>query len=110
MDITTIIKDYGFPIFASVAMGGFVYYIWRWVTETVDPLIGSTKGTLINLIDRVRMLDNDMIRMNMKLSIILENKGTLDKTLTDDQKEILDYLITRYQGKSEILKNKEKEK
>jgi ABC-type polysaccharide/polyol phosphate transport system ATPase subunit len=80
------------------------------VTETVDPLIGSTKGTLINLIDRVRMLDNDMIRMNMKLSIILENKGTLDKTLTDDQKEILDYLITRYQGKSEILKNKEKEK
>jgi hypothetical protein len=51
-----------------------------------------------------------MIRMNMKLSIILENKGTLDKTLTDDQKEILDYLITRYQGKSEILKNKEKEK
>jgi hypothetical protein len=106
MDITTLIKDYGFPIVAAVSMGGFIYYIWRWVTETVDPKIGSTKSTLIKLIDRVRMLDNDMIRMNMKLSIILENKGTLDKTLNTDQKEILDYLITRYHGKSDILKNK----
>ena len=110
MDIASAIKDYGFPIVAAVAMGGFIYYIWRWVTETINPLIGSTKKTLINLIDRVRMLDNDMIRMNMKLSIILENKGTLDKTLTDDQKEILDYLITRYQSRSDTLKNvKEKE-
>ena len=107
-DLVNTIKEYGFPIVAATAMGGFIFYIWKWVTETIDPIIGSTKSTLIRLIDRIRMLDNDMIRMNMKLSIILENKGTLDKTLNSDQKEILDYLITRYQGKSQSLKDNNK--
>ena len=109
MDIASAIKDYGFPVIAAVAMGWFIHYIWQWVTQTIDPTIGATKATLIKLIDRIRMLDNDMIRLNMKLSIILENRGTLDKTLSSDQKELLDHLVTRYQGKSETLQNKKED-
>ena len=36
-------------------------------------------GTLIKLVDRVRMLDNDIIRLNTKLSMVLENQAKLDK-------------------------------
>ncbi len=103
MDISQAIKDFGFPIIAAMGMGYFIFFIWKWVTETINPVIGQTMGTLIKLVDRVRMLDNDMIRMNMKLSMVLENKGVLDETLTKDQKDVLNDLISRYQSKSETF-------
>ena len=49
-----------------------VYYVWRWTTEVVDPILNEAKTTLIALIDRVRMLDNDLIRLNQKLNVILQ--------------------------------------
>jgi hypothetical protein len=36
------------------------------------PLIGETNGILIALIDRIRMLDNDLIRLQQKVSVILQ--------------------------------------
>ena len=109
INLATTIKDLGFPIVAALGMGYFIYFIWKWVTETIDPIIGQTMGTLIKLVDRVRMLDNDMIRMNMKLSMVLENKGVLDKTLTKEQKEVLNDLISRYQSKSQTFNSTGKE-
>jgi len=103
MDISQAIKDFGFPIIAAMGMGYFIFFIWKWVTETINPVVGETMRTLIKLVDRVRMLDNDMIRMNMKLSMVLENKGVLDETLTKDQKDVLNDLISRYQSKSETF-------
>jgi hypothetical protein len=38
------------------------------------PLIGETNVILIALIDRVRMLDNDLIRLNQKVSVVLQIK------------------------------------
>ena len=78
LDLVTAIKDFGFPIIAAMGMGYFIYFIWKWVTETIDPVIGETMGTLIRLVDRVRMLDNDMIRLNSKLSMVLEHRAKLD--------------------------------
>jgi len=103
MDITQAIKDFGFPIIAAMGMGYFIFFIWKWVTETINPVIGETMGTLIKLVDRVRMLDNDMIRINMKLSMVLEHKGVLDETLNKEQKEVLNDLISRYQSKSQTF-------
>jgi len=72
--IGQMISDYGFPIIAAGAMGYFIYFIWKWVTDKVDPIIGDSHMTLIALIDRVRMLDNDLIRLNAKLDMILQEK------------------------------------
>ena len=79
MDIAAAISDYGFPIIAAMGMGYFIYFIWTWVTTVIDPVIGETMGTLIKLVDRVRMLDNDIIRLNTKLSMVLEHEAKLDK-------------------------------
>lgn len=72
MDIAALIKDFGFPIVAAVGLGYFVYYVWTWATKEVDPVISEANMTLIALIDRIRMLDNDLIRLNQKLTMILE--------------------------------------
>ena len=72
--IGQLISDYGFPIIAAAAMGYFIYFIWTWVSTKVDPVIGDSHITLIKLIDRVRMLDNDLIRLNAKLDMILQEQ------------------------------------
>jgi len=72
--IGQLINDYGFPIIAAGAMGYFIYFIWTWVSTKVDPIIGDSHMTLIALIDRVRMLDNDLIRLNAKLDMILQEQ------------------------------------
>ena len=99
-DIGKLISEYGFPIIAAMGMGGFIYYIWKWVTEEIDPVIGQTMGTLIKLVDRVRMLDNDMIRMNTKLAMVLEHKALLDARLSEDEKLELNMIVDRYQTRS----------
>ena len=47
-------------------------YIWTWATQEIDPVLSEAQATLIALIDRIRMLDNDLIRLNQKLNMILE--------------------------------------
>jgi hypothetical protein len=56
-------------------MGGFVWYVWTWVTREVKPVLGDANKTLIALIDRIRMLDNDMIRLTQKLNMILDQRS-----------------------------------
>ena len=72
--LAELVKQYGFPIVAAVGMGYFVWFIYKFVTDRLMPLIGETNVILIALIDRVRMLDNDLIRLNQKVSVILQIK------------------------------------
>jgi len=70
-EVADLINKYGFPIVAAGGLGYFVYYVWEWVTKDIKPVLGNANGTLIALIDRIRMLDNDLIRLNQKVNVIL---------------------------------------
>jgi hypothetical protein len=72
--IAELVKQYGFPIVAAVGMGYFVWFIYKFVTDKLMPLISETNVILIALIDRVRMLDNDLIRLNQKVNVVLQIK------------------------------------
>jgi len=71
-ELADAINQYGFPIVAAVGMGYFIYYVWQWVTRDVKPVLSQANKTLIGLIDRIRMLDNDLIRLNQKLNVVLQ--------------------------------------
>lgn len=73
-EVANAINQYGFPIIAAFGLGYFIYYIWTWVTEQVDPVVNESHMTLIGLIDRIRMLDNDLIRLRTKLDMILQEQ------------------------------------
>jgi len=73
-ELANAINQYGFPIIAALGLGYFIYYIWIWVTIKVDPIIHESHMTLIALIDRIRMLDNDLIRLNAKLDMIIQQQ------------------------------------
>lgn len=85
-ELATVIKDFGFPIVAAVGMGYFVFYVWKWVTTEIKPVLGQANTTLIALIDRIRMLDNDMIRLNQKLNMVLEHQAKQRKEEQENKK------------------------
>ena len=78
-DLIEAINQYGFPIIAAMGLAYFVYYVWKWVTTEIKPVLGEASTTLIALIDRIRMLDNDMIRLNQKINMILEFKEQYER-------------------------------
>ena len=68
------IQQFGFPVVAMVGLGYFVYYVWNTMTNVIGPAVKQMHLTLIKLIDQVRMLDNDMIRLQQKVNTVLQMK------------------------------------
>jgi hypothetical protein len=76
-DIADMINKYGFPIIAASGVGYIVYYVWEWATKDIKPVLGEANTTLIALIDRIRMLDNDLIRLQQKVNTTLHLRGKI---------------------------------
>ena len=75
MDIAALISEYGFPIVMSVGLGYFIYYIWWFVGEKLEPEIEKMHFALIKVIDQTRMLDQDLIRLQQKVNVVLHLRG-----------------------------------
>ena len=72
MDIVSLIEKFGFTTVMVVGLGYFVYYVWITITRTIDPAIDNMKKTIIRLTDQLRLLDQDMIRLQQKVNTVLE--------------------------------------
>ena len=86
MDIAQLIGEYGFPIVATGGLLYMIYFIWQFITNEIKSKLGETIVTLIDLIDRVRMLDNDIIRLQQKLDTVIEIREIQDKKDTKDSR------------------------
>ena len=75
MDVVELVNKYGFPVVMAVGMGFIIKYVWEWATKEVKPVISDANTVLIALIDRIRMLDNDLIRLNQKVNTVLHLRG-----------------------------------
>lgn len=74
-ELANYINQYGFPIIAAGGMGYIVYFVWLWTTTMVKPILEEAYIVLVELIDQIRVLDNDMIRVEQKLKTILLLRG-----------------------------------
>lgn len=85
IDIVTQVKDFGFPIVAAVGMLYMIYFVWKTITTKVEEGLEEATRTLIGLIDRIRMLDNDIIRLQQKLDTAIEMRriNEEEKTKSD---------------------------
>jgi prefoldin subunit 5 len=74
VDIVQIVADFGFPVVMVVGLGYFVYFVWQTITNVIDPAVQEMKATIIRLTDQLRLLDQDMIRLQQKVNTVLELK------------------------------------
>ena len=78
-NIAELVNQYGVPTVVAVGMAYFIFYIWKFVTKNILPSLSQASTTLIALIDRIRMLDNDMIRLDQKIHTIIEIQNQQEK-------------------------------
>ena len=72
--IVSLITDYGFPTVMVVGLGYFVYFVWQFINNNIEPEIEKMHLQLIKVIDQMRMLDQDLIRLQQKVDVVLEYK------------------------------------
>ena len=74
MDIVQMVSEFGFPVVMVMGLGYFVYFVWQTITTKIDPAVQEMKTTIIRLTDQLRLLDQDMIRLQIKINTVLKLK------------------------------------
>lgn len=71
-NLADLINRFGFPVVAAVGLSGMTYYVWSWATKEIKPVLSQANTTLVALIDRIRVLDNDLIRLDQKVQTVIQ--------------------------------------
>ena len=85
--IADLVEQFGFPVVLSLGMGYFIFFVWKFVTQDLKPTLGNSHKELIRLLDQIRMLDNDLIRLQQKVDAVLELKETLAKEEKNERRK-----------------------
>ena len=83
LGISDIISQYGFPIVMAVGLGYFIYYVWWFIGEHIEPQLETMHMALIRVIDQTRMLDQDMIRLQQKVNVVLEKDRSKKRKMNE---------------------------
>jgi hypothetical protein len=87
--VADLIGQYGFPVVMSVGMGYFIFFIWKFISDKIDPALEDMHMALIRVIDQTRMLDQDMIRLQQKVDVVLEYRARQQVLEDAEEKEAL---------------------
>ena len=74
MDIVYLIETFGFEVVMIIGLGYFVFFVWQTINKIINPALDSMKATIIRLTDQLRLLDQDMIRLQQKVNTVTELK------------------------------------
>ena len=88
MDVVQLVADFGFPVVMVIGLGYFVYFVWQTITNVIDPAVQDMKDTIIRLTDQLRLLDQDMIRLQEKVNTVIELReaDAIPKTNEEEKK------------------------
>ena len=84
--LAAAIGEFGFPVIMALGMGYFIWYVWKVITIDIKPALGKLFASSIKLTDQLRMLDQDMIRLQQKINVVLEYRER-EKLLDDSGEE-----------------------
>jgi len=87
--IAQLIAEFGFPVVLALGMGYFIFFVWKFVTLALKPALGKSNKELIRLLDQIRMLDNDLIRLQQKVNTVLEYKERQEILQDEERKKAL---------------------
>ena len=85
--IIEMLNQYGFATVAAIAMGYFIFFIYNYITGNIIEKLDKAQITTIALIDRIRMLDNDLIRLMSKLNTVLEMRENEQRQSNNQRRE-----------------------
>ncbi len=81
-----ILTKFGLPVAASVAMGGFIYIILRYILGGVVNSVKNLHGIIMGLENRIDTMNNDLIHIDTLISSSLHLRPDLDRIARSDGK------------------------
>ena len=86
-DFMTILESVGIPAAFAVAAGWMVYKLFNALIADVHKKLDTQHGMIVALIDRVRQMDNDMIRIDSMVRTAMGIKVDVDRLARADGKK-----------------------
>jgi hypothetical protein len=83
----TILETVGIPAAFAVAAGWMVYKLFNALINDVHKKLDTQHGMIVALIDRVRQMDNDMIRIDSMVRTALGVQIDVDRLARADGKK-----------------------
>ena len=81
-----ILVQFGLPVAAAVVMGIFIYIILKYILESVIGQVNSMHGIIMGLDNRIKTMNNDMIKLDLLISHALNLKPDEDRISRADGK------------------------
>ena len=82
-----ILVEFGLPVAAAVVMGFFIFLILRYILESVIGQVKGMHGIIMSLDNRVKKMNNDMIKLDIQISDALNLRQDEERISRADGKE-----------------------
>ena len=82
-----ILAEFGLPVAAASVMGFFIYLIIKYILESVVGQVKSMHGIIMALDNRVKTMNNDMIKLDLLISHSLDLKPDEERISRADGKK-----------------------
>ena len=82
-----ILVKFGLPVAASIVMGFFIFLIIKYILESVVGQVTGMHGIIMSLENRVKNMNNDMIKLDIQISDALNLRQDEERISRADGKE-----------------------
>ena len=87
MDIVfKLIADLGFPIAVAFVGGFFIFFIIKYILGGVTGQVGGLHGIIMGLDNRIKTMNNDVIKIDALVNDMLELEPDTDRIARADGK------------------------
>ena len=81
-----ILVEFGLPVASTTIMGVFIYIILKYILESVIGQVNSIHGIIMGLDNRIKTMNNDMIKLDVQISDALDLRQDEDRIARADGK------------------------
>ena len=81
-----ILVEFGLPVASAVVMGIFIYIILKYILDSVVGQVKGIHGIIMALDNRIKTINNDMIKLDLLISHALKLRPDEDRISRADGK------------------------
>jgi len=81
-----ILVEFGLPVASAVVMGVFIYIILKYILDSVVGQVKGIHGIIMALDNRIKTMNNDMIKLDLLISHALKLRPDEDRISRADGK------------------------
>ena len=81
-----ILVEFGLPVASATIMGVFIYIILKYILESVIGQVNSIHSIIMGLDNRIKTMNNDMIKLDLLISHALKLRPDEDRISRADGK------------------------